>query len=221
MSGFPRNPEQGDRYKGWEWNGKRWVCKNAGQPGPPGPTGPAGGPGPPGPPGPAGDTGVEGPQGVEGPPGPAGPAGLDLAYVGPTPPPPPEQVGELWFNTTDNILEVWDGSAWQPTELPLPGPPGPQGPQGAQGAQGPQGPQGAKGAQGVAGPQGAPGAASTTLYAVGSYSTVAGAGLANGQTITGASYGLPVGTWQVAGMTMSGYDPTTGPSNIYLVQRIA
>jgi hypothetical protein len=105
--------------------------------------------GPPGPPG---------PQGPQGPQGPPGPAGMDVAFVGPNPPPPPDTLGELWFNTTDDVLEVWDGTAWSPSTMPTPGPPGPAGPQGPQGATGPQGP-GGTGPAGPAGPQGAPGVA--------------------------------------------------------------
>jgi hypothetical protein len=105
-----------------------------------------------GPPGPPGPPGPMGPQGVP------GPAGLDLAYVGPTPPPNP-QTGELWYNTTDDLLYVWEGGSWHPSEIPVPGPPGPAGPAGPAGAQGPAGPQGAAGAAGPAGTVGAAGPA--------------------------------------------------------------
>jgi|SRR5215475_6924856 len=86
------------------------VQGNVGPPGPagldgaPGATGPAGATGPPGA---TGATGATGPTGLTGPTGPQGPN----TTVGPTAPGSP-LIGYQWFNTTDNMLRVWDGTTW-------------------------------------------------------------------------------------------------------------
>lgn len=58
----------------------------------------------------------------------------------------------LWFNTSTNVLSVYDGE-WI-TAGGLQGPEGPTGPTGATGAAGPQGTTGAAGAQGIQGLKG-------------------------------------------------------------------
>lgn len=107
--------------------------------GDPGEKGEQGEPGPEGAPGPAGPPGAQGPP---------GPAGLDTAFVGPTAPPPPLALGDLWYDTTNHEMMIWDGSAWQVAGgIPVPGPAGPTGPQGQPGATGPQGAPGTPGPQ--------------------------------------------------------------------------
>jgi Collagen triple helix repeat (20 copies) len=59
--------------------------------------------------------------------------------------------GQIYFDTTTNILYNWNGTAWVAAS---PGAQGPQGPAGSQGPPGSQGPQGNPGAQGPQGPQG-------------------------------------------------------------------
>lgn len=108
--------------------------------------------------GPPGPQGAPGPSGLQGLPGPQGPAGLDVAYVGPTAPSNPP-LGEIWFNTTNQTFNVWDGTVWQEVEgMPVVGPVGPPGPVGPIGLQGPAstvpGPQGPNGPTGPAGPIG-------------------------------------------------------------------
>jgi Collagen triple helix repeat (20 copies) len=61
-------------------------------------------------------------------------------------------VGELWYDTVNNLLKNWNGTAWV-TAAPGPqGPAGTNGTNGATGAQGPKGDTGATGPQGPAGP---------------------------------------------------------------------
>ncbi|HEX8828857.1 MAG TPA: hypothetical protein VF778_12160, partial [Xanthobacteraceae bacterium] len=71
---FPLNPEVGDVYKNWSWNGERWVCLGGGGGG-------------------------------------GGGAGGGGVYVSPEPPAGP-QAGQLWLNTTDGQLYVYNGSTW-------------------------------------------------------------------------------------------------------------
>lgn len=59
--------------------------------------------------------------------------------------------GSLYFDTTTNLLNVWNGSTWIAVS---PGPAGPPGPKGDKGDPGPQGPPGEPGPPGPAGPQG-------------------------------------------------------------------
>jgi len=54
--------------------------------------------------------GIQGPQGQQGAQGPAGTG----ASVGPFPPVGPTQ-GALWFNTTNGVLSVWNGTVWEAT----------------------------------------------------------------------------------------------------------
>lgn len=68
--------------------------------------GPEGIQGPIGPQGPKGDTGDQGPQ---------GPAG-EGTYTGPTAPPSPTE-GLLWYNTTNDTLNVYRNTTWE--EIPL------------------------------------------------------------------------------------------------------
>lgn len=68
--------------------------------------GPEGIQGPVGPQGPKGDTGNTGPQ---------GPAG-EGTYSGPTPPASPVE-GILWYNTTNDTLNVYRNTSWE--EIPL------------------------------------------------------------------------------------------------------
>jgi len=118
-------------------------------------TGPAG---PVGPAGPAGSAGPAGPAGAVGPQGPAGAGGVAIvAPSAPTTPPP--VTGELWYDSSQTGVYVYDGTYWvgTGTEGPAgaagaPGAPGVQGPQGIQGVAGPQGAQGPAGPQGVPGP---------------------------------------------------------------------
>ena len=71
---------------------------------------------------------IRGPQGppgaastVPGPPGPPGPAG-DVAFVQDTPP-VANEIGDLWYDTANGTINVWDGTNWVETEgLSAPGP---------------------------------------------------------------------------------------------------
>jgi hypothetical protein len=111
--------------------------------------------------GPPGPQGQPGPQGIAGVQGPVGPAGMDVAYVGPSAPPNPQN-GEIWFNTLNNTFNVYIAgtSTWQEVEgMPVVGPIGPAGPPGPMGLQGPVG--AASTVPGPIGPTGPEGPAST------------------------------------------------------------
>jgi hypothetical protein len=111
----------------------------------------------------------------------------------------------LWLNTTDDVIEVWDGSQWVPSTIPVPGPQGPQGLPGAVGATGPQG------------PQGPPGTVSTTLNAIGNFALSQSVGAAIG--VGNITSGPGGGTWRVNGEFQSTLgDPAMFTS---LIQRIA
>jgi hypothetical protein len=112
----------------WVWNGYTWID-----------AGPFRGPqGPPGENGTNGTNGVDGEPGPEGPPGPQGEPGESGAagvIIDSVPPLDPED-GQLWFDTTDNELFMWDGENWIEPVCSTPGPQGPAGPRGPQGPQG-------------------------------------------------------------------------------------
>lgn len=107
-----------------------------------GPTGPTGATGPAG-------IGITGPTGATGPTGPAGSGGGGATSIGPFPPSSPTD-GELWFNSGNNELYIYDG-AW----ILVSGSIGPTGATGATGAS-ITGPTGATGAS-ITGPTGASG----------------------------------------------------------------
>lgn len=102
---LPTDAQPGDLWvthdtgHGWVWNGTQWVDIGSVE-GPPGPPGQQGIPGLPG---------VEGPPGMGGPIGPQGPKGEGPAFLGATPPPGPQN-GDLWFNTDNNTLYVWNAT---------------------------------------------------------------------------------------------------------------
>jgi hypothetical protein len=127
---FPVNPQPGDVYRRWTWNGKVWACTDGG--------GNGGG---------VEEAPLDGKMYVR-----QNGTWVELphlggiAYVGPDEPEDPE-TGELWWDTTDGTLHIWDGSAWQDAEG-IAGPPGPEGPPGPQGSPGPPGADGQDGADG-------------------------------------------------------------------------
>jgi hypothetical protein len=79
--------------------------------------GPQGDPGPQGPQGdigPQGNPGPQGPQGIQGPQGPQGVPGISLNWLGlfasaPTSP----NLNDAYYNSTDGVSYIWDGTAWQ------------------------------------------------------------------------------------------------------------
>lgn len=97
--------------------------------------------------------GEQGPIGTQGLPG--------TVYVGPSPPPPPNQQGDQWLDDVGGQLYIYyvdsDSSQWIASSTPVFGPQGPTGPQGPQGAVGATGPAGPQGSTGATGPVGATG----------------------------------------------------------------
>lgn len=217
MSVFPKHPKPGEVFHEWTWDAdaRRWACGDQSRIW----LNPAGPPGP---------------QGQPGPPGPAGPPGPGIhLWVGPEAPTDTNEY-PLWYNTTEDQMYVWTGTAWQEIQgVPSPGPPGPQGPQGPQGApgtagsvgglgpvgpMGPQGPQGAQGAVGPQGPQGVAGPAGT--FTAGGVGSVALVQAATSGSFSGAPFGLP-GTWTTGG-NMSFYDSLSAQLVYFsVIQRIA
>lgn len=143
------------------------------------------------------NTGIQGQQGPEGPIGPPGPN----VFIGTTAPPLPLQTGQLWFNPTTRITQVWNGTTWLPsgggatvavgTMPPVNpndgdlwwdtnagdlmvwyvGPSGSQWVVASAGAQGPPGTPGAPGIPGAVGPPGVQGPPGTGLTFLGSVTT--------------------------------------------------
>ena len=68
-----------------------------------------------GPEGIQGPQGIQGPIGIQGPQGIQGPAG-EGTYTGPTAPTSPVE-GILWYNTTNDTLNVYRNTTWE--EIPL------------------------------------------------------------------------------------------------------
>jgi hypothetical protein len=109
----------------------------------------------------------------------AGGAGTGVTVTVGTVEPTEPATGDIWFDTTDDTLYLFDGTVFAASVGPVgpkgdtgdtgaTGPPGPQGDTGATGPQGPQGIQGetgatgATGATGPQGPQGDPGVVAAT-----------------------------------------------------------
>jgi len=123
MSGFPRNPQEGDTYLQFVFRNGVWCCGDGTAvgdpplPGPPGPTGPPGPPGEPGPPGPQGDPGEDGEDGEAGPTGPTGPAGPP--GDGATPPDLSAYATQAWVLDQLEALKqgITDGSIAGPGEV--------------------------------------------------------------------------------------------------------
>ena len=103
------------------------IIEVGGSQGPEGIQGPVGPQGPQGVAGPKGDTGdvgpqgpigTQGPQGVKGDQGDVGPQGPsgEGTYTGPTAPVTPTE-GLLWYNTTNDTLNVYRNTSWE--EIPL------------------------------------------------------------------------------------------------------
>jgi hypothetical protein len=118
-----------DTGHGWTWDGTQWIDIGPIQ-GPPGPQGPAGAQGTQGPPGTTGAqgnpgatgaTGATGPQGPQGPQGSQGPQGPSVTTA--ASPPASPATGDLWWNTDDGKLYLWDGAQWVAVNCCNPPPP--------------------------------------------------------------------------------------------------
>jgi len=130
-------------------------------------------------------------------------------HVGPEPPNfgvPPSYfsgncVGEMWYDTTEGSLNIWDGYVWLAIQGggTSPGTIGATGPAGATGAAGPTGvgASGANGATGATGPIGATGVGVTGATGVGTSGATGPIG-ATGAGVTGAT---GVGTSGATGAT--------------------
>jgi hypothetical protein len=101
-------------------NGDQLITSNlTGPQGPAGATGATGPQGPQGIQGPAGPAGAQGPQGIQGPAGPQGPAGtngtngVSISWLGSfASAPGSPALNNAYYNTTDGISYVWNGSSW-------------------------------------------------------------------------------------------------------------
>lgn len=101
-------------------NGDQLITSNlTGPQGPAGATGATGPQGPQGIQGPAGPAGAQGPQGIQGPAGPQGPAGtngtngVSISWLGSfASAPGSPTLNQAYYNTTDGVSYVWNGSSW-------------------------------------------------------------------------------------------------------------
>src|SRR5690554_2664530 len=129
----PATPALNDGYYNstdgvsYVWNGSAWniVAQDGndgaiGAVGPQGPQGPIGNTGPAGPQGiqgiqgPVGPAGAIGPQGNTGPQGPVGSNGINMNWLGSfTTAPASPTLNQAYYNSTDGISYIWNGSAWQ------------------------------------------------------------------------------------------------------------
>src|SRR5690554_3814719 len=152
--------------------------------------------GPVGPQGPAGNDGATGPQGPQGPQGVPGTNGVAVNWLGSsaTAPPTPA-LNDGYYNSTDGVSYVWNGTAWQIVAQ--------DGSDGATGPQGPQGPIGNTGPAGPAGPQGSAGVNGTNGISIdwlGNYSSAPispGLNQAYYNSTDGVSYIWDGTTWQI------------------------
>src|SRR5690554_1334641 len=143
--------------------------------------------GPVGPQGPAGNDGATGPQGPQGPQGVPGTNGVAVNWLGSsaTAPPTPA-LNDGYYNSTDGVSYVWNGSTWQIVAQ-----------DGSDGATGPQGPQGPIG---NTGPQGIPGTNGVAVNWLGSFATAPTSPALNDgyyNSTDGVSYIWNGTTWQI------------------------
>src|SRR5690554_3618035 len=170
-----------------------------------------------------GATGIQGPQGPQGPIGNTGPQGtpgangVAINWLGTfTTPPATPALNDGYYNSTDGVSYVWNGSAWnivaqdgndgaigavgpQGPQGPI-GNTGPAGPQGIQGIQGPVGPAGAIGPQGNTGPQGPVGSNGINMNWLGSFTTAPASPTLNQayyNSTDGISYIWNGSAWQI------------------------
>lgn len=136
---FPLNPDDGDVFGDYIYDGTAGAWRLAVFPAPVGATGPTG---PTGAasnvPGPTGDTGPTGPTGatgaastVTGPTGDTGPTGADGNFIvtGPTAPSGAVE-GDAWFNSSTGKYFIYYDNYWVETSSSVFGPTGPLGPPG-------------------------------------------------------------------------------------------
>src|SRR5690554_4828283 len=155
--------------------------------------------GPVGPQGPAGNDGATGPQGPQGPQGVPGTNGVAVNWLGSsaTAPPTPA-LNDGYYNSTDGVSYVWNGSTWQIVAQ-----------DGSDGATGPQGPQGPIG---NTGPQGIPGTNGVAVNWLGSSATAPPTPALNDgyyNSTDGVSYIWNGTTWNI--VAQDGSDGATGP----------
>src|SRR5690554_1427964 len=155
--------------------------------------------GPVGPQGPAGNDGATGPQGPQGPQGVPGTNGVAVNWLGSsaTAPPTPA-LNDGYYNSTDGVSYVWNGTAWQIVAQ--------DGSDGATGTQGPQGP------IGNTGPQGIPGTNGVAVNWLGSFATAPTSPALNDgyyNSTDGVSYIWNGTTWNI--VAQDGSDGATGP----------
>src|SRR5690554_4828854 len=155
--------------------------------------------GPVGPQGPAGNDGATGPQGPQGPQGVPGTNGVAVNWLGSsaTAPPTPA-LNDGYYNSTDGVSYVWNGTAWQIVAQ-----------DGSDGATGPQGPQGPIG---NTGPQGIPGTNGVAVNWLGSSATAPPTPALNDgyyNSTDGVSYVWNGSTWNI--VAQDGSDGATGP----------
>src|SRR5690554_5550947 len=170
-----------------------------------------------------GATGIQGPQGPQGPIGNTGPQGtpgangVAINWLGTlTTAPATPALNDGYYNSTDGVSYVWNGSAWnivaqdgndgaigavgpQGPQGPI-GNTGPAGPQGIQGIQGPVGPAGAIGPQGNTGPQGPVGSNGINMNWLGSFTTAPASPTLNQayyNSTDGISYIWNGSAWQI------------------------
>src|SRR5690554_5142227 len=155
--------------------------------------------GPVGPQGSAGNDGATGPQGPQGPQGVPGTNGVAVNWLGSsaTAPPTPA-LNDGYYNSTDGVSYVWNGSTWQIVAQ-----------DGSDGATGPQGPQGPIG---NTGPQGIPGTNGVAVNWLGSFATAPTSPALNDgyyNSTDGVSYIWNGTTWNI--VAQDGSDGATGP----------
>src|SRR5690554_3666501 len=152
-----------------------------------------------------GATGIQGPQGPQGPIGNTGPQGtpgangVAINWLGTfTTPPATPALNDGYYNSTDGVSYVWNGSTWNIVAQ-----------DGSDGATGPQGPQGPIG---NTGPQGIPGTNGVAVNWLGSSATAPPTPALNDgyyNSTDGVSYIWNGTTWNI--VAQDGSDGATGP----------
>src|SRR5690554_994889 len=158
-----------------------------------------------------GAMGAAGPQGPQGPIGNTGPAGtpgtngVSINWLGThTTAPASPALNDGYYNSTDGVSYVWNGTAWQIVAQ--------DGTDGAIGAAGPQGPQGPIG---NTGPAGAPGTNGISINWLGTYTTAPASPALNDSyynSTDGVSYIWNGTAWQI--VAQDGTDGIAGTNGL-------